>query len=82
MVANPLEAATRAPEGERVRSRRHHNNVGLQQIRRGRTREQVKGIAQRIGVSYGKRASDAPEAAPEPAGDEVRAQGCPHPQVP
>jgi hypothetical protein len=34
--------------------RRHHNNTGVRQIKRGKTREQVRRIAARLGVPYGK----------------------------
>jgi hypothetical protein len=33
-----------------VKTRRHHNNKGTRQIKRGKTREQVKAIAKRLGV--------------------------------
>lgn len=38
-----------------MKDRRHHNNTGLRQIKRGKTREQVAGIAHRLRVPYGKR---------------------------
>lgn len=36
-----------------MQRRRHHNTKGQRQIRRGRTREQVKAMAERLGVPYG-----------------------------
>lgn len=41
-----------APKG--TKARRHHNNKGLRQIKRGKTREQVKAMAKRLGVPYGE----------------------------
>jgi hypothetical protein len=38
--------------------RRHHNTTGERQIRRGKTRDQVKRIAERLDVPYGKPLSD------------------------
>jgi hypothetical protein len=35
-----------------VKTRRHHNNKGVRQVRRGRTVEQVKRIARRVGVPF------------------------------
>lgn len=37
-----------------MKLRRHHNNEGLQQIRRGKTRTQVEAIARRLGIPYGR----------------------------
>ena len=37
--------------GETMRQRRHHNNDGLAQIRRGKTRKQVTHMAKRLGIS-------------------------------
>lgn len=36
-----------------MKSRRHHNNDGRAQIKAGKTREQVKRIAQRLGLPVG-----------------------------
>lgn len=36
-----------------VKNRRHHNNTGYRQIKRGKTREQVKRIAKKLGIKYG-----------------------------
>ncbi|MBW4616486.1 MAG: hypothetical protein KME21_25095 [Desmonostoc vinosum HA7617-LM4] len=36
-----------------MKLRRHHNNKGLRQIKRGRTIAQVKAIAHRLNVRYG-----------------------------
>ncbi len=33
-----------------MKTRRHHNNKGLRQIRRGKTREQVARMAARLGI--------------------------------
>lgn len=39
-----------------MKTRRHHNNKGLRQVKRGKTREQVKMIARKLGISmYGGR---------------------------
>ena len=35
-----------------MKTRKHHNNKGDRQIRRGKTREQVKRIAQKLGIRY------------------------------
>jgi len=35
-----------------VKTRRHHNNTGLRQIKRGKVREQVRAIAKRLGIPY------------------------------
>jgi len=35
-----------------MKTRRHHNNRGLRQIKRGKTREQAKRIAKRLGIPY------------------------------
>lgn len=37
-----------------MKLRRHHNNNGERQIRTGRTVEQVKRMARRLGVPYAK----------------------------
>lgn len=34
------------------KERRHHNNKGLRQIKRGKTRKQVKQMARRLGIPY------------------------------
>ncbi len=36
-----------------MKTRRHHNNKGYRQIKRGKTVEQVKGIAKKLGIPYG-----------------------------
>lgn len=38
-----------------MKSRKHHNNTGYRQIKRGKTREQVKRIAKRLGIPYGEK---------------------------
>lgn len=35
-----------------MKTRRHHNNTGERQVRRGKTRAQVKAIARRLGLKY------------------------------
>jgi hypothetical protein len=35
-------------------TRRHHNNKGTRQKQRGKTREQMKRLADKLGVPYGK----------------------------
>jgi hypothetical protein len=35
-----------------MKLRKHHNNKGLRQIKRGKTREQVKRIAKRLKIPY------------------------------
>jgi hypothetical protein len=35
-----------------MKTRRHHNNKGLLQIRRGKIREQVKRIAEKLNIPY------------------------------
>jgi len=35
-----------------MKTRRHHNNTGYRQIKRGKTREQVKAIAKKLKVKY------------------------------
>ena len=35
-----------------MKTRRHHNNKGQRQIRRGRTAKQVQRIAARLGLRY------------------------------
>lgn len=39
-----------------MKVRRHHNNDGRRQIRQGKTRDQVKRIAEKLGLTYGKKA--------------------------
>jgi hypothetical protein len=38
-----------------MKFRRHHNNKGLRQIKRGKTRLQVARIAAKLGLPYGNR---------------------------
>ena len=38
-----------------AKRRRHTNTSGRQQIRRGDTRDQVRDMARRLGVPYGKK---------------------------
>lgn len=42
-----------------MRERRHHNNTGYRQIKRGKTRAQVKRIAKRLSIPYGSKALEA-----------------------
>jgi protein gp37 len=44
----------RVREFPAMKTRRHHNNTGRRQIQRGKTRDQVRAIAKRLGVPYGK----------------------------
>jgi hypothetical protein len=37
------------------KTRRHHNNDGRRQVRRGKTRQQVKRMARRLGIRYAVR---------------------------
>lgn len=39
-----------------MKTRKHHNNKGLRQINRGKTRDQVKIIARKLKIPYGKEA--------------------------
>lgn len=39
-----------------MRFRRHHNNKGYRQIKRGKTRRQVQCLARRLGIPYRSRA--------------------------
>lgn len=45
-----------------MKPRRHHNNHGLRQIKRGRTAQQMKRLAQKLGVQFcvGKAENAAP----------------------
>lgn len=45
--------------------RRHTNNKGSAQVRRGRTAEQVRAMARRMGVRFGPRRE--PAETPDPA---------------
>jgi len=35
-----------------MKKRGHHNNKGLTQIKRGRTKEFIKRLAQKLGIKY------------------------------
>ena len=35
-----------------MKTRRHHNNDGRRQIRRGKTKKQVRRIANKLGLRY------------------------------
>lgn len=36
-----------------MKTRRHHNNKGLRQIKRGKCRDQVQRMAKKLGLKYG-----------------------------
>jgi hypothetical protein len=36
-----------------MKKRRHHNTKGIRQIRNGKTYEQVKAMARRLGLNFG-----------------------------
>lgn len=36
-----------------MKQRRHHNNKGLSQTKKGRTTDKVKAIARRLNIKYG-----------------------------
>jgi len=38
-----------------MKDRRHHNNDGQRQIRRGKTRTYCQQLAKRLGIPYGKK---------------------------
>lgn len=40
-----------------MKHRRHHNNTGQHTVRSGKTRDQVKAIAAKLGLRYGKEES-------------------------
>lgn len=46
-----------------MKQRRHHNNKGLRQIKRGKTVKQIKAIAKKLGIKYKKpeRTNNDPE---------------------
>lgn len=41
-----------AAERQVVKTRRHHNNKGTRQIKRGRTAQQVRRMAYKLGLRY------------------------------
>jgi hypothetical protein len=45
-----------------MKTRRHHNNHGLTQIKRGKTERTVRNIAKKLGIPYGKSNQAAYEA--------------------
>lgn len=55
------------------RGRRHHNNTGERQIRTGATRDQVRRMAERLGVPY---AHDAPSKPLAATGAHDSRRGC------
>src|SRR5262245_6439229 len=57
-----------------MRDRRHHNNTGLRQIHRGKTRDQVERIAKRLGIPYAFEADGPTSEASAARGDAVEAQ--------
>ncbi len=64
-MARIRAAGLATPGSEPVARRRHHNTKGYRQIRQGRTRDQVREIAKRIGVPYAR--EDRPPEDREPA---------------
>jgi hypothetical protein len=44
-----------------VKLRRHHNNTGLRQIKRGKTESQLRRIVQRLKMKYKRKESDTNE---------------------
>lgn len=44
-----------------MKTRRHHNNKGHRQIRRGKTYDQVKHMARRLGLPFGPKDEQKPE---------------------
>lgn len=51
------------------KARRHHNTDGRTQIKRGRTVDQVKRMARKLGLTYAPRASvDTHPPGPKPEG--------------
>ena len=40
------------PWEDSIKDRRHHNNKGYRQIKRGKTQKQVAIIAKRLGIKY------------------------------
>jgi hypothetical protein len=42
-----------------MKRRRHHNNKGTRQIKRGKTTEQLKRIAKRLGVRFSQAQQNA-----------------------
>jgi hypothetical protein len=45
-----------------LKKRRHHNNKGERQVRRGKTVDQVKAMARRLGLKYKSRTHAKPPA--------------------
>jgi hypothetical protein len=45
-----------------MKMRKHHNNHGLTQIKRGKTERTVRNIAKKLGIPYGKSNQPAYEA--------------------
>lgn len=41
-----------------MKTRRHHNNTGLRQIKRGKTTDQVEAMARRLGIGKPPKCSD------------------------
>jgi hypothetical protein len=44
-----------------IKTRKHHNNTGYRQIKRGKTRSQVERIAKKLKIPYGKRQDHSEE---------------------
>lgn len=45
-----------------MKTRRHHNNKGLRQIKRGKTAEQVKAMCKRLCLPFRNRPAERAEA--------------------
>lgn len=45
-----------------MKTRRHHNNKGLRQIKRGKTAGQLRAMCKRLGLPFRNRPSKRPEA--------------------
>jgi hypothetical protein len=60
-----------------MKTRRHHNNKGIRQIKRGKTYEQLRRIAKRLGIPSPKRSP--PNTPPEegyPRDTRANIRGC------
>jgi hypothetical protein len=58
-----------------VKARRHHNNDGRQQIARGKTRDQVREIARRLGLPFSTGRAASPTAEHRGTTDGVKPAG-------
>lgn len=49
-----------------MKMRRHHNNKGTRKIRRGKTYDEVRRMAKRLGIKYGRtQAQSSAQQTPE-----------------